>query len=135
MRLVDTNVFIRYLTKDDLKKARASLNLLKKAEAGKIDLYTSESIISEIVYVLESTKLYNLGKKEIALRLFPLLNIGKLKIPYKKTIVIALEIYANSVLNFEDALLVAHAVRLSSREIYSYDRGFDKIVDIKRLEP
>lgn len=135
MKLVDTNIFVRYLTQDDPKKAKASLNLLKKADTGEIDLYTSESIISEVVYVLESKKLYNRQKKEIANKVLPVLKIRKLKIPFKSSIIIALEIYANSLLDFEDALLVAHAMRLDVKEIYTYDRGFDKVPEIKRIEP
>mgnify|MGYP001619903194 CR=1 FL=1 len=135
MRLVDTNVFVRYLTKDDPRKAKASLNLLQKAKTGKVELYTTESAISEVVYVLESDRLYNLGKEEIVNMLLPILNIGKLKIVYKTSIIVALKIYEQSLLDFEDALLVAHAFRLNAKEIYTYDKGFDKIQGIKRLEP
>lgn len=135
MKLVDTNIFVRYLTRDDPKKAKASWNLLKKAASGKTDLYTTESIISEVVYVLESKRLYNLKKNEIANKLLPVLNIRKLTIPFKGSIIRAFEVYANSLLSFEDALLVAHAIRLGAKEIYTYDKGFDKVPEIKRIEP
>jgi len=135
MKLVDTNVFIRYLTKDDPQKAKVCWALLKKAEAGEIELYTTESVISEVVYVLESKRLYNLNKKEIAKKLLPILNIRKLKIPFKSSIIKAVEIYTKATLNFEDAVLVAHALRLNIRQIYSYDRGFDRVSQVKRIEP
>jgi len=135
MQFVDTNIFIRFLTKDDPKKAEACRNLLKKAEDGKVELQTTESVIAEIVYVLESKRLYNLTRDQIYERLLPILTIDSLKIPYKNSIISALEIYTKNIIDFEDALLIANARRLDSKEIYTYDKEFDKVKGIKRLEP
>ena len=53
MQFVDINIFIRFLTKDDPKKAEACFDLLQRAEKGEINLQTTESITAETVYVLE----------------------------------------------------------------------------------
>jgi len=135
MQFVDTNIFIRFLTKDDPKKAEACRNLLKKAEDRKIELQTTESIIAEIVYVLESKRLYNLTRDEIYERLLPILTIDSLRIPYKNSIIKALEIYTKNKINFEDALLIANAIRVGTKEIYTYDKEFDNVKGIKRMEP
>lgn len=135
MQFVDTNIFIRFLTKDESQKAGACFKLLDKAVRGETKLHTTESVIAEIVYILASKRLYNLSSSQIYEKLFPILKIRGLKIPYKRTLIKALEVYAASKLDFEDAVLVAAMLRTKSKEIYSYDRGFDKILDIKRLEP
>lgn len=49
--------------------------------------------------------------------------------------VCALELYAAHDLDFEDALAVAHMERQDIAEIYSYDRDFDGVAQVGRLEP
>ena len=51
---LDTNIFLRYLTNDDPEKADRVEQLLRKAASGKIVLVTTELVIAEIVWVLES---------------------------------------------------------------------------------
>ena len=50
MYFVDTNIFLRVLTKDDTERAERCFALLKKAEAKEIELVTTEAVITEIVY-------------------------------------------------------------------------------------
>lgn len=135
MQFVDTNIFIRFLTKDDVKKAEACLRLFKEAEKGKIELQTTEAILAEVVYILESERLYNLSKSEIYLKLSPILNSKGLKIPRKRTMTLALSIFSKCNVDFEDSILAAHALQVESKEICSYDKGFERISGIKRLEP
>jgi len=51
---IDTNLFIRYLTNDDPDKADRVEKLLDQAAAGSVELVTTEMVIAEIVWVLES---------------------------------------------------------------------------------
>lgn len=135
MQIVDTNIFVRFLTGDNPKKAEACRDLLRKAEDGKVELQTTESIIAEVIYVLESKNLYNLSRDEIYERLLPILTIDGLRISYKNSVIRALEIYTNEKIDFNDAILVALAERTGIKEINSYDKGFDKIKRVKRMEP
>jgi len=135
MQIVDTNIFIRFLTKDDPKKTEACRKLFKKAEDGEVELQTTESIIAEVIYVLESKNLYNLSRDEIYERLLPILTIDGLRISYKNSVIRALEVYTKDKIHFNDAILVALAERTGIKEIISYDRGLDKIKNVKRVEP
>ncbi|MBI2760864.1 MAG: hypothetical protein HYX51_05500 [Chloroflexi bacterium] len=47
----------------------------------------------------------------------------------------ALDLYGRTNLDFEDCMSVEHTRRLRLDGIYSYDRGFDRIPEIRRLEP
>ena len=51
---IDTNLFIRYLTNDDSKKADRVDRLLEQAANRKIKLLTAEIVLAEVVWVLES---------------------------------------------------------------------------------
>jgi len=56
------------------------------------------------------------------------------RMPDKGVCLEALELYGESDLDFEDALLVAHLRSLGVSGVYSYDRHFDG-TDLERLEP
>lgn len=135
MQFIDANVFIRHLTRDDPEKAQACLDLFRKAQAKKVTLTTSESAIAEVVYVLSSKRLYNLPREEIRSLLYPLLSLPGLRLANRKTYLHALDLYASHPLDFEDALIVAQMKRQKITEVYSYDRHFDHVAGITRLEP
>jgi predicted nucleic acid-binding protein len=135
MIFIDTNIIIRHLTRDDPEKARACFELFKKAERNEITLTTSEAVIAEVVYVLSSKRLYNLGRGEIRALLYPILSLRGFKLSFRKTYLRALDLYASTALDFEDTLLIAQMERLKVTEIYTYDRGFERVDGITRLEP
>ena len=137
MRFLDTNVFLRYLTGDDEDKAEACYRLFQRVRQGEEDLFTCEAIITEVVYVLSSNRApYRLSHDEIRSRLAPLLTLRGLRIPQKRVYIRALDIYASlPSLDFEDALAVAHMERLGITEIVSYDRDFDMVTGLQRVEP
>ncbi|MCI0563792.1 MAG: PIN domain-containing protein [Nitrososphaera sp.] len=136
MRFLDTNIILRYLTRDDPKKAEACFVLFQKVKKGQEILTTSETVIAEVVYVLSSPTIYNLSPQEIRARLLPIILLRGLKLPHKHLYSRALELYAAyPTLDFEDVLSLAHMERQKIRDIYSYDHHFNRISSIKRLEP
>ena len=137
MRFLDTNIFLRYLTRDDEEKAEACYLLFQRAKQGEEDLFTCEAIITEVVYVLSSNRApYRLSHDEIRARLTPLLTLRGIRIPQKRIYIRALDIYASlPSLDFEDALAVAHMERVGATEIVSYDRDFDLVTGLERVEP
>lgn len=134
-KFVDTNIFIRFLTADDKTKAKKCLELFQKVERRQVILTTTESVLSEVVYILSSKSLYHLLPEGIRDLLLPIVNLSGLKIPFKKLLVGALEIYAKEKIDFEDALSLAHMKERQIKEIYSYDKDFDKFSFVKRMEP
>ena len=135
MQFVDTNIFLRFLTNDDPVKARKCFDLFENARLGKIKLQTTESVLTEVVYILSSKKLYALSPKEIYERILPMIKIKTLKILNKKTLLRAFQLYIRYKLDIEDSILLAQMEDGRVKEIFSYDRGFDKVAEIKRLEP
>ena len=133
MRFVDTNIFLRFLTNDDPVRADACEELFTRAVAGKEKLFTSELVIAEIVWVLESY--YELDKKEIRLKIEKILNTKNLYCPNKEVILHALAAYDEKNIDYIDAYN-AFLIKLAGiTELYSYDKHYDRLPWLKRLEP
>lgn len=135
MDFVDTNIFLRYLTQDQPAAAQKCFELFQRVERKELQLATSESVLAEVVYVLSSPRLYNQPRGNVRTLLLPLVHLTGLKVPNRRVILRALELYATTSLDFEDALSVAHMERRKLDTILSYDRHFDHIAGIRRKEP
>lgn len=137
MRFLDTNVILRYLTRDDEVKAQACYQLFQRVKEGKEELLTCEAIVTEVVYVLSSNRApYRLSHEEVRARLLPILTLRGLRLSQKRVYIRALDLYASSpFLDFEDALAAAHMGQRGIKEILSYDRDFDRVPGLVRLEP
>jgi len=72
MRFLDTNIFIRFLTDDVPEKADACEEIFRKAVEKQETLFTTDLVIAEIVWVLES--FYELPKDEIQDKVEKILN-------------------------------------------------------------
>jgi predicted nucleic acid-binding protein len=135
MIFLDTNIILRYLTRDDIGKAERCHELLQKASRGEAQLFTSESVIAEVVYVLSSPRLYHLPPDKAAAMLRPIIAVLALKPAVKQLYLRALGLYATHHIDFEDALSVAHMEQQGITEIMSYDQHFDRVDSVTRREP
>ena len=63
MRFIDTNLFLRYFTRDDEEKAEKVLNLLKRIERNEEQVITSSLVMFEVIFTLES--FYKVSREEI----------------------------------------------------------------------
>jgi predicted nucleic-acid-binding protein len=109
--------------------------LFEDADSGQKTLYTTESIIAEVVYVLQSKKLFNYSREIIVKNLLTILKLKGLKIIHKKLIILGLQIYLRFNIDFEDAVLASYVLSSKSKELFSYDHDFSKIDGLKRIEP
>jgi predicted nucleic acid-binding protein len=135
MQFIDANIFLRFLTRDDPTKAERVKALLERAQRGEVSLLTSESVIAELVFVLASPRLYNLSREEVRTLLSPIVGLKGLKLPRRKALLRALDLFAAASMDFVDALAVAQMEASRISEIYSYDGHFDSVEGITRLEP
>lgn len=135
LKFLDANVILRYLTKDHAEHSAAAQEVLQQVADGDLLVTTSETIIAEIVYVLSSRFLYNRSRSEIRRHLSSILRLQGMILPAKQTYEHALELYASTSLDFEDALSIAHMETLGITTILSFDRDFDRFPSISREEP
>ena len=138
MKYLDTNIFLRYLTKTrgEEAKTQACFELFQQIKTGEIVVTTCEAVICEIFFVLCSPRQYNLSHEDAVAHVRPLLTLGNLKLANKRVYLRAMEVFAHtSFLDFEDAVIVAQMERQGITELVSYDTDFDHIPSIGREEP
>ena len=133
MRFIDTNLFLRYFTKDDEKKAEDVLKLLKRVESNEEKVITSSLVVFEIVFALESY--YKVPRDEIKKLLQSILNLRGLKLEFKDIFESALDLYSERKISFADSFNACYMGKRGVKEIYSFDEDFDKIEGITRVIP
>ena len=133
MRFLDTNIFIRFLTDDVPEKVDACEEIFKKAVEKQETLFTTDLVIAEIVWVLES--FYELPKNEIQDKVEKILNTPNLICPHKDLILSALILYSEKNIDYIDACNASILKENGIEELYSYDKHYDRIDWLTRLEP
>lgn len=131
--LVDTNIFIRFFVADNPKQFTACEKLFKDAAKGKVKLMALPIVIAEIAWLLGSY--YHEVKQEIAQKLKTILLFKGLEIVDRNILIIAIQLFENKNIDFTDAYVSSWLTHQKISKIYSYDRDFDNIGDISRIEP
>lgn len=134
-QFLDTNIFLRHLTKDHPTQSPACFALIQAIEQGKFQAWTSDLVIAEIVFTLSSKSLYNLNRMTIRDLLLPLVNLPGIKLTNKRLYQRTLDLYRNLPIDYTDAYNAALIESRKQKEIYSYDADFDRVQTVKRLEP
>jgi len=132
-KFVDTNVFLRYLTKDDLSKYERCRQMFKRALDGEITISTSGMVIAELIWTLLSY--YKVPKAEVIEKVSVILGTENLFVPDKDVLADAIVLYARKNIDFIDAYNAVFMKYHGLREIYSYDGDFETIEDIESKEP
>ena len=131
--VIDANIILRFLTNDDPAKAEACANLLAKAERDELSLWLPDLVLADIVWTLE--KFYRLPKTEIVALLTPILGCRGIHCSDKEVAFQALGYYERHNIDWTDAFVAAQVLLGKAEAIYSYDRDFDKIYQLERIEP
>ena len=132
---VDTNVIIRLLTDDDPEKRRRSRQLFDRVEQGTLRVTAPITVIADAVFVLSSSRTYNMPRTVVAAQLLALVKLRSFRLKNRRAVVRALELYAATNLDFGDAYIAASMSESGSTELYSYDTDFDRLRGIHRTEP
>lgn len=132
-RFLDTNILIRLLTRDDEEKAARALALVLRVERGDEQVTTSPMVIFEIIFILE--KRYQVPRVKIRDDIHYILSLRGVRLTNKKLYQTALSLYAGTKLSFADAYNAEFMKSRRLSQIYSWDRDFDKLDGIERVEP
>ena len=130
---VDTNVLIHYLTGEDDAKAKRCLALLQRAQNRAADLFTSDLVVAEAVWVLQSRS--GVSRERIRDLLLPVMRLPGLRVPNKQSWPRVFDLYCERRIDFIDAYNAVTMERAGITDIYSYDRDFDGLEGITRMEP
>lgn len=130
---VDTNIFLRFLLADHPKQSPRCKKLFEMAEKGKIELTTSEIVIAEIAWVLGS--FYRENRQSVAQKLRQIILFKGLTVPNRDVLLLATQKLESENIDFIDAYNYSLVIKKKIQKIYSYDRDFDRLEKIKRIEP
>jgi predicted nucleic-acid-binding protein len=121
--LLDTNIIIRFLTRDSEEYYQKSVEIFRNIESEKIEVMLMDFILAEVIYVLK--RIYKYSKNDIATVLKKLLLYKNLYTENKLITFEALEIYADKNIDFADAMLCAKQ-KVEGFEILSFDKDIER---------
>ncbi|MCX7109769.1 MAG: PIN domain-containing protein [Proteobacteria bacterium] len=123
--ILDTNVILRYLLKDNAKLFEQAKPFMDALKTGQNQAYILEGVLVECVYVL--LKVYQIPRQEIADALGGVLDYSGIVGTDKKRLKQSLKFFSKHNVDIVDALIYATAIE-RGLEIFSFDK------DIKRLK-
>jgi predicted nucleic-acid-binding protein len=132
VRTIDANVILRYLTNDIPKQAKQAEELLKRVEKGNEDVFLPDIILADIIWILEGY--YKQTKEDIREWITAILSLQGLIFSDKDLALNALDIYVDKKIDWSDAFTASQMLQREITEIYSFDKHFDRIDGIARIE-
>ena len=130
---VDTNVLLRHLLNDLPDQSPAAQALVAELETGATYAQVTGTIVFECVFVLQTH--YAVPREAIRRRLLPILAFEHLAVPDREIYPDVFNLYvARKSLSFADCYHAVLARHLGT-QIISFDRGFDRIPGLTRIEP
>lgn len=132
-RFIDTSIFLRFLTADLPDEAERCAALIRRIRDGKETAEVSTLVMAEVVWTLE--RFYNLSKQDVASKVSSLIKLKGLRISNKEIFLEALSLFTEKNINFTDAYIAVQMKRAGIQEIYSYDRDFNRLDQVRRVEP
>ena len=133
MRTIDANIILRHLTNDVPSQAKQAEELLKRVEEGIEEVFLPEIFLADIIWILE--KYDKQPREEIREWITAIISLPGLIFSDKDLALNALDIYLDKRIDWSDAFASSQMLQREITEIYSFDKHFDKIGGIARIEP
>ena len=130
---LDTNIFLRQLLADEPTQSPQATAYFEHIKARELTARTSDIVVFEVVFTLERG--YRRSKAEIRSHLLPLLELPGIILPGKRKFRQVFDTYVERNISFADAYHAVLMQQLKLTEIVSFDRDFNRIPGITRIEP
>jgi len=130
---LDTNIFLRVLTRDSEEEFQECFAFLERIKAGSVSGFTSTLVLAEINWTLLRT--YKFPKEKTVSGIDSVLRLRNLKVVDEFKPQTALWLYKEHSVKFIDTLIASHAlIQEGKAVVVSYDKDFDKL-GVPRKEP
>lgn len=133
MKTIDANVILRFLTNDLPDQADRAGDLLKKVEDKREKVYLPDIILADVIWILEGY--YKQPREQIRDWIIAILGLPGLEFSSKTIAFNALDIYVENRIDWTDAFAASQMIAQGITEIVSFDKHFDRIKGITRIEP
>lgn len=132
MIFLDTNIILRFILQDHPLYSPKAEAIFKKIDDKKIKVRLSWLVIFEVVFVLQNS--HNLKREDISQKLLPILTVENILFEQKQILNLVFNYYVGKKISLADAYHIALMNKKKINKIYSFDKDFDKIPEIQRLE-
>jgi len=129
---IDANIFLEVILKDE--KNESCKNYLNKIKNNEVMAITSDFIIYTCLLQIERNIKDNEKLKKFILGINSLNGLEIIR-PYLTDIHNAIEIANKESLDFDDSLVVSCMKSANINKLVSFDKHFDKVKTINRIEP
>ncbi len=116
--VVDANVLLRYLLKDDEGLYKKAESFFREVFTGRKVAYILQAVVAEVVYVFG--KVYKVPKRGVSETLLELLSRRGIRVQDGKVTLKALCLYGEKNLDFVDCLICAYGGNI---DVVSFDKG------------
>jgi len=130
---LDTNILLRHLLQDHPEQSPRATAYLARIEGGEVRVRIAETVIFETVFTLQ--RQYGHPKAAIRDNVLPLIELPGIVLPGKRRFRQVFDLYVDLNLSFVDAYHAVFMKQLKLSEIVSFDKQFDRVPGIKRVEP
>lgn len=133
LSFLDTNILVRHFTQDNARHSPKASAFLREIALGNQRVRVADTVVFETVFLLERT--YKHPKSAIRANALPLLTLPSIVLPGKERFRRVFDYYVDLNISFADAY---HAVVMEDEgtvEIVTFDREFDRVPGLRRVEP
>ena len=131
MIALDTNVLVRYLTRDDAGQAEAARSLVASLSPDSPGFVCREVLV-ELVWVLDRS--YAASRDRIASALLSLLAADAIVVESADDVAAAVMAYADGISDFSDLMILAAARRAAATPLYTFDRRASRVDGVELLD-
>ena len=131
---LDTNVIARHVFGDNPIQSPKATAFFQRIEQGEVEARITDTVILETIYVLQ--RLYHVPRTDIRDAINGVLKLPGIRLANKQRVRQALDLYVNTpTLSWADSFHAVLTQRLGLPGIVSFDRGFDRVPGLARVEP
>ena len=130
---LDSNVVLRYVLRDHPDHTPRAAALFAKLGQNEIGAQATASVIFEMVFTLDRQR--KIPKPRIRSTVLDLLALPGLTVSERPRLEQALDLFVSLNIPYIDAYHAAAMNDLGCTQILSFDRHFDRVPGIERVEP
>jgi predicted nucleic acid-binding protein len=132
-QFLDTNILLRHFLHDHPDHSTRASTFLARIERGELQVRISDIIVFECVFLLE--RRYKQPRTTVRELVLGFLALPGVILPGKRRLRRVFDLYVGRNIAFADAYHAVLMGQISIAEIVSFDREFDRVPGIRRVEP